>query len=338
MSETAAEPAPAPALPAETLGLGFMVLAMMGFAAWDQWAIWSTKDDYTFGYLVPAFSLFVLHDRWDALRPLVGGHAPSGPDAPRWLRALATFLTFLCLVTFALGAAGRAIFGTGVVATLAIAFGLMGVMLGVGFLATRAPGDGPTSGIARWRALGLLMFPAAIWIVSGPFLYLVDNQVKGPLLAFVTEVVAGVLRVTDHEILVRGNIIEFANGQQVGIADACSGIRSLSACVFVGAFLGSLWVEGGFPGALIRRILLIGFSALAAVILNIGRNIYLSLYAAEHGAKGIDLDYAGLAPDQPGFSSLGTVHDFAGNVAMAGAFLALLALVPLVNRLGRVRA
>lgn len=328
----------APALSGDTAGLGLLTLAMMAFATWDQWAIWSTKEDYTFGYLVPAFSLYVLWDRWPGLEPLLAGRAPAGTDAPAWLRRLALALTLLCLATFALGAAGRAVFGTGVVATMAVAFGLMGAMLGFGFLAVSAPGGAAPSGAARWRALGLLVFPAAIWIVSGPFLYLVDNQVKGPLLAFVTEFVAGVLRVSGHEILVRGNIIVFENGQQVGIADACSGIRSLSACVFVGAFLGSLWVEGGFPGALIRRVLLIGLAGFAAIVLNIGRNTYLSLYAAEHGAAAIDRDYAGLEPGMDGFSALGTVHDLAGNAAMAGAFLVLLAFVPLVNRLGKVRA
>lgn len=327
-----------PVLPTETVGLGILTLAMMAFATWDQWAIWSTKEDYTFGYLVPAFSLYVLWDRWPSLEPLLGGRAPAGADAPAWLRRLALALTLVCLATFALGAAGRAVFGTGVVATMAVAFGLMGAMLGFGFLSVSAAGGAAPSGVARWRALGLLVFPAAIWIVSGPFLYLVDNQVKGPLLAFVTEFVAGVLRLSGHEILVRGNIIVFANGQQVGIADACSGIRSLSACVFVGAFLGSLWVEGGFPGALIRRVLLIGLAGLAAVVLNIARNTYLSLYAAEHGAAAIDRDYSGLEPGMDGFSALGTVHDFAGNLAMAGAFLVLLAFVPLVNRLGKVRA
>jgi len=338
MEETAPSPGKSSALPAEILGLGVLALAMMGFATWDQWAIWSTKEDYTFGYLVPAFSLYVLWDRWPQLEPLLSGRAPAGPDAPAWLRRLALVLTLACLAAFSLGAAGRAVFGTGVVATMAVAFGLMGTMLGFGFLAVAAPGGASPAGSSRWQALGLLLFPAAIWIVSGPFLYLVDNQVKGPLLAFVTEFVSGVLRVSGHEILVRGNIIVFANGQQVGIADACSGIRSLSACVFVAAFLGSLWVEGGFPGALIRRALLIGCAGLAAVVLNIARNTYLSLYAAEHGSAAIDKDFAGLEPGLEGFSALGTVHDLAGNVAMAGAFLVLLAFVPLVNRLGRVRA
>lgn len=329
--------APAQPVPRDILALGAIILAMMGFATWDQWAIWSTKEDYTFGYLVPVFSLYVLYDRWESLGPLLTGGAPTGPDAPGWLRTLAAALTFLCLVTFALGAAGRAVFGTGVVATLAIAFGLMGVMLGTAFLAARGPSGAAPSGVARWRALGLMLFPAGIWIVSGPFLYLVDNQVKGPLLSLVTEVVAGVLRFSGQEILVRGNILEFPNGQQVGIADACSGIRSLSSCIFVGAFLGALWIEGGFPGALIRRILLILAAGFAAIVLNIARNIYLTFYAGEHGARAIDLDFAGIAPGQEGFSALGTVHDLAGNVAMAGAFLVLLALVSLINRIGRVR-
>lgn len=326
-------------LTGETIGLGLLILGMMGFATWDQWAIWSTKEDYTFGYLVPAFSLYVLWERWPALRQLLTGQAglPGGPSAG-WLRGTARALTMVCLVMFALGAAWRAIFGTGTVATMAIAFGLMGCFLGFAFLSVRAvTGEEPT-GASRWKALGLCLFPAAIWIVSGPFLYLVDNQIKGPLLEFVTEVVAGVLRISGHAIQVRGNLIAFPNGEQVGIADACSGIRSLSACVFVGAFLGSLWIEGRFPGALIRRTLMIGVSAFAAIVLNIARNTYLSLHAQAHGAASLDRDYSGLEPGQDGFSSLGTVHDFAGNAAMFATFLVLIACVPLINRLGSSRS
>ncbi|MDP5020001.1 MAG: exosortase/archaeosortase family protein, partial [Opitutales bacterium] len=54
-----------------TRGLGLLLVGMAAFATWDQWAIWSTKDDYTFGYLVPFFSAYVLWDRWDELRALL---------------------------------------------------------------------------------------------------------------------------------------------------------------------------------------------------------------------------------------------------------------------------
>lgn len=339
MSDPSATPAAARPLPGETLGLGVVLLGMMAFATWDQWPIWSNKEDYTFGYLVPVFSLYVLWDRWFSLRPLLAGEAgPVGAPSAGWLKVSARALTLLCLVVFALGAAWRAVFGPGTVATLAIASGLMGCFLGFAFLAARGPGASEASGSARWRALGLCVFPAAIWMVSGPFLYLVDNQIKGGLLEFVTEVVAGLLRLGGHLIQVRGNLIVFANGEQVGVADACSGIRSLSACVFVGAFLGSLWIEGGFPGALLRRMLMILVSAVAAIALNIARNTYLSLHAQSHGAASLDRDFQGLEPGQAGFSSLGTVHDLAGNAAMLCTFLVLIAFVPLVNRLGRSRA
>ena len=45
-----------------TRGLALLLVGMAAFTTWDQWAIWSTKDDYTFGYLVPFFSAYVLWD------------------------------------------------------------------------------------------------------------------------------------------------------------------------------------------------------------------------------------------------------------------------------------
>jgi len=340
MSEPTSSTPPSPAKPlsGEVIGLAVIVLGMMSLATWDQWAIWSTKEDYTFGYLVPVFSLYVAWERWANLRPLLTGESvPVGAPSAGWLKLTARTLTMLCLVVFALGAAWRAIFGTGTVATLAIAAGLMGCFLGFAFLSARGADGAEPSARSRWTALGLCFFPAAIWLVSGPFLYLVDNQIKGPLLEFVTEVVAGLLRISGNSVLVRGNILAFPNGAQVGIADACSGIRSLSSCIFVGAFLGALWIEGRFPGALIRRTLMIFVSAVAAIVLNIVRNTYLALHAQANGSHSLDRDFSGLEPGQAGFSSLGTVHDLAGNVAMGLTFLALIAFVPLINRLGSSR-
>ena len=43
------------------LGLG---AAFLGFVAWDQSHWWRVKEDYSFGWLVPVFVIFVVHDRW----------------------------------------------------------------------------------------------------------------------------------------------------------------------------------------------------------------------------------------------------------------------------------
>ena len=332
-TETQAGP---PTLDATTRGLGWLLLGMAGFTAWDQWAIWSTKDDYTFGYLVPVFSGYVLWDRWEELRAwLTGGRGLPGPATRPWLLRLVTALTFAALLTFVLGAAARAITGTGALPTLAIAFGFAGTALGCVFLSVQGPQQTEATGRARTAAVGLMLFPAGVWLISGPFLYLVDNRIKGELLTNVTEIVSGILRATDHAIRVSGNTIIFANNDAVGVADACSGIRSFSACVFVGAFLGAVYLEGGFIGSLLRRMAMIGLSAFAAILLNIGRNTYLAFHAMNHGSRSLDRDYNGLEPGTAGFSSFGTVHDFAGNASMLLAFLVLLACVPLLNRVGR---
>ena len=333
---TATQSPPTPPLDATTRGLGWLLLGLAAFTAWDQWAIWSTKDDYTFGYLVPVFSGYVLWERWDELRAwLSGARGLPGPATSPWLLRTVTVLTFAALLTFVLGAAARAITGTGVLPTLAIAFGFVGTALGCAFLSVQGPQQTEATVRARLAAVGLLLFPAGVWLISGPFLYLVDNRIKGELLTNVTEIVSGILRASDHAIRVSGNTIIFANNDAVGVADACSGIRSFSACVFVGAFLGAIFLEGGWLGSLVRRMAMIGLSAGTAILLNIGRNTYLAFHAMNHGSRSLERDFSGLEPGSDGFSAFGTVHDFAGNAAMLLAFLVLLACVPVLNRLGR---
>ncbi len=321
-----------------TRGLGLLLVGMAAFTTWDQWTIWSTKDDYTFGYLVPFFSAYVLWERWEDLGPLLAG-GRSEPSAPSSKTALllAQLLAFSSLTLFGFGAAARAVFGTGLGPTLAISFGMTGSALAFAFLSVRGPQDCVPTAHSRWQAVGLLLFPAGVWLISGPFLYLVDNQIKGELLTDVTEIVSGILRASGHVIRVNGNTITFPNGDAVGVAEACSGIRSLSACVFAGAFLGAVFIEGSFPGALFRRIAMIGLAGLTAILLNIGRNTYLTFHALTHGSKSLERDFSGLEHGQVGFSSLGTVHDLAGNIAMVAALIILVALIPLLNRLGHTR-
>jgi exosortase/archaeosortase family protein len=321
-----------------TRGLGLLLVGMAAFTTWDQWAVWSTKEDYAFGYLVPFFSGYVLWDRWPELRALLAGERAdvAAPTAKAAL-FLAQFAAFASLALFGFGAAARAVFGTGIGPTLAISFGLTGAALAFAFLSVRGPQDAAATTTSRWRAVGLVFFPAGVWLISGPFLYLVDNQIKGELLTNVTEIVSGILRLNDHAIRVSGNTIIFPNGDAVGVAEACSGIRSLSACVFAGAFLGAIFLEGGFPGALLRRASLIALAGFTAILLNIGRNTYLTFHALRHGSKSLDRDLAGIEHGHPGFSSFGTVHDLAGNIAMVAALILLVAFVPILNRIGRPR-
>ena len=82
---------------------------------------------------------------------------------------------------------------------------------------------------------------------------------------------------------------------------------------------------------------MIGLSGLTAILLNIGRNTFLTLQALNHGSKSLDRDWNGIEHGQVGFSALGTVHDLAGNIAMIAALGILIACVPVLNRIGRAR-
>ena len=302
---------------------------------WDQWAIWSTKDDYTFGYLVPFLSFYILWDRWQQLRPLLTAAPGATAPTPTWLLRCVEIFSLLALFFFSIGVAGRAIYGTGAAPTMFIAFGFFGCALAYTFLSVKTNDGTPPSTAARWQALHLIIFPAGVWLISGPFLYLVDNRIKLELLSNVTEIVAGILRASDQAVQLRGNTIIFPNGDAVGVADACSGIRSLSACIFAGSFLGALFLEGSLLGKYLRRSALIIFSAVTALLLNIGRNTYLAYYAMHHGSRALEKDYAGIAPHEAGFSGLGSVHDFAGNLAMGLAIVLLVLCIPLLNRIGK---
>ncbi|NBV38130.1 MAG: exosortase/archaeosortase family protein [Verrucomicrobia bacterium] len=325
-----------PKLDSTTKGLAFLIVGMAIITAWDQWFIWSTKEDYNFGFLVPFFSAYVLWERWDELKGLLTGEKslPATRDF-RWLNFSAGTIGFIFLLLFVIGGATRAIFGTGVGPTLAIAAGFIGTTLSLTYLSVRGPEKFQPTLSSRWQAVGLMCFPAFVWIISGPFLYLVDNKIKGELLTNVTEIVSGFMRLAGETITVRGNTLVFANQDAVGIADACSGIRSLSACIFVGAFFGAIFLQGGFPGSLIRRVLLIVCAGFAAILINIARNTFLAFYALKHGSRSLEHDFWGVEMGSPQFSKLGNVHDFAGNASMVLAFLLLLACVPLINRLGR---
>lgn len=306
--------------------------AMAAIVTFDQWFLWSTKEDYTFGYTVPFFAVFVIHDRWPAIMAHMKGETGSdGPPAHRFWEACFALGTFVSLLAFFVGGVTRAIGGPNIIGTFLNTFGFCGVTAGILWMISEKTLDGvPQPGAARWRFLRLFSFPVLVWIVSGPFIYLVDTSIKLILLEKVTVIVTAVLQAMDYDVTRQANLILLPGGDQVGVADACSGIRSLTACVFMGSFISALFINGPW-----RKLVMLGLSALFALVLNILRNIFLTLWAYKHGSAALDRDFGGHGPKDAGFA-LGTVHDLAGYAAMGVTFLLLAALIPVINF--RIRA
>ncbi|HUR57022.1 MAG TPA: exosortase/archaeosortase family protein, partial [Opitutaceae bacterium] len=124
-------------------------------------------------------------------------------------------------------------------------------------------------------------------------------------------VVAFLFDVLGVPIEQRGNVLALPRGD-VGVADACSGIRSLTGCLFAGSFLAAVFVDRAW-----QKLAMILAALVLAFVTNLGRSLFLTAWAYREGPAAIE----------------GSVHDFAGYAVLALTVAGLLAL----QRLMRVR-
>ncbi|MDR1818595.1 MAG: exosortase/archaeosortase family protein [Puniceicoccales bacterium] len=306
---------------------------------------WELREDYHFGFLVPFLAAYVLYDRWPELRKILSGadgnaaagSAPAAAGTPV-ADALANAAVVAGALVFGLGAFMRASTGPSVFATVFNTGGFVLTAAATLWLACATDTLGrPLPVDARRRFLAQLTFPLLVWLVSGPLLYLMDTQIKILLLRGVTALVTDFVNFLGQRVASEVNVISILTRplpdggfDQVGVADACSGVRSLTACVFMGAFLSAVFVRG-----LVRKTVLVALSLALALVLNFLRTTFLTLWACRHGSQAIDgdlwLNPPRLAGGVPNPECGAAVHDVAGYVAMGATFALLLLLIPLVN-------
>ena len=94
----------------------------------------------------------------------------------------------------------------------------------------------------------------------------------------------------------RGNSIFFPDGAG-GVADACSGSRSLTACLFSGSFLAAVFLDKMW-----KKVALVAMSMVLAFINNIIRALFLSVWAYKFGYAVLALTVVGLLILIPRFS------------------------------------
>ena len=308
---------PGPFLAALGLALGFAA-----FTAWDQSHWWRVKQDYSFGWLVPLFVVFVVHDRWPQILAAITACAATGsPRATGWqkwlLRAVVGLSLSFGVLMFLLGSFYRAGAGTSQPGTLAITLGMIGILLPL--LLINTP-DSPTPtpaglfGDARVRLTSVFLFPVLVWLVSAPMVSAVETQLNLALLRKVVTVVAFVFDTLGLPIEQQGNVLSLppidGKPNHVGVEDACSGIRSLTACLFAGSFLAAVFVD-----RLWKKITLVAAAMLLAFLTNLGRSLFLTAWAYRHGHEAIE----------------GTVHDVTGYAVLGVTVAGLLSLLPILN-------
>ncbi len=312
----------------------------------DQFFFWNNIEDYNFGLIVPVFALFVIYDRRAKIAAFFTRAEPQTEgeqsDFGSWLENLRPILVPLAysavgvsLAMFSLGSLIRTTQGPTNLASLMVSMGFGGALMSLAFVSYHTKVNGaPVPIYARLAFTLLFLFPAAIWLLSTPMLVQatgLELRMQGWVAVMVEATFAAV-----GEPLVRlGNTLILPNGEQVLVAEACSGIRSLTACMFAGSFLGAV-----FLGRFWKKVTLVGLSVCFAFGLNFIRSLFLTIWASVHGSDAIELDFWGnprevanslgeMVPNPEFF--LGTVHDVAGYGILAVTFLLLLSLLPLLN-------
>jgi exosortase D (VPLPA-CTERM-specific) len=169
---------------------------------------WSHDPNFTHGWLVPAFSLYVLWQDRKRLKTI--------EVAPSWAG-----LPFVVagLVMLVLAVLGVEIF-TARVSMLILLAGLVIVFRG-------------------WKFFRAVLFPLAFLILMIPLPNLIQQKFTFPLQLLASKLATGMLETVGVPVLREGNLISLAK-KQLEVAQACSGIRSLYSLVTLAIVYGYL--------------------------------------------------------------------------------------------------
>ena len=177
-------------------------IVLVGLISWLYFSIivhlagqWWQDPNFSHGFFVPAFALFVLWQDRARVAGLVA--APS-------IWGLAIIVFALCVLV--VGVLGAELFLSRISLLLLIA-GLIVYFRG-------------------WRFFRAILFPWAFLVLMIPVPAIIFNQITFPLQLLASRVAAGVLPWVGVPVLREGNVINLP-AMALEVADACSGIRSL---------------------------------------------------------------------------------------------------------------
>lgn len=318
-------------LPSSVRWAAFALAGLSLFLIWDQHYWWKLRDEYAFGFIVPLFVAYVLYERWPKLaRGLVAGPetSPSTANGSGSLggviRSVMGVVSGLMmgggLLCFFAGTLYRAMEGQNLITSNFLAFGYANIVLGGAWYYFDKRSNGEEIPPAeRWQLALIFLFPALIWMLSVPMFGAIDKIIRTFLMNKVAIVVYHTFDLLGFAVVREGSVLKLPLGD-VGVEDACSGIRSLTACLFAGSFLGAVYFDRFW-----KKVFLVGTAMLFAFINNIFRSLFLTAWAYGKGPEGLESHVVLWGMD------LGNVHDFTGWVVLGLTVVCLLLLVKLFS-------
>jgi exosortase len=169
---------------------------------------WAHDPNYSHGFFVPVFSLFVIWSERDRLRKLDLKPSASG-----------LIVLFFGLVVLAAGTLGAELFLSRFSLLLTIA-GLVVITFG-------------------WNYTRAILFPWIFLLFMIPIPAIILNQITFPLQLLASKAAAVTLPLVGVPVLREGNIIQLP-AMALEVAEACSGIRSLMSLATLAIIYGYL--------------------------------------------------------------------------------------------------
>jgi exosortase len=195
---------------------------------------WYNIADYSHGFLVPLFSLFLL---WDKRKQIA-----ATPVRPSW--------------------AGLSLVGLGLIVLI---FGIYGVDLFTSRISFVILLSGLIWTFFGSAMLRQLQFPVLVLLLAIPFPAIIFNQITFPLQLLASRLASMLLPLLGVPVLQEGNVIQLPV-MKLEVAEACSGIRSLMSLFTLAVFYGYFLEK-----TTLRRVLLALASIPIAVAANVAR-------------------------------------------------------------------
>jgi exosortase len=233
--------------------------------------MWSTSEQYAFGWFVPIFALGLFWKRWL--------DRPAASVRPAEIDGYA--LISLCLL-------GLLLLPVRVILEVNQDWALFSWLLA---LITVGLTVYAVYLLGGWPWVKHFAFPVCFILVAVRWPYRIENSLTYRLMGVVASWTVELLGWLNIPATQNGNLIEVATGT-VGVDEACSGIRSFQSSLMASLLMGELYQLRVWA-----RASLVGMALLLAFGLNVCRTLFLTWQANAHGLSAIEKwhDTAGLS-------------------------------------------
>jgi len=253
----------------ELLMLGSVTFVLIAVTFWSYWPIleilfedWQQSDDYSAGQLVPMVAIFLVWRERKKLRDCL--------LKPHWSGGIAL------LIMAQMGRTYGLLFMFESAERYSLVLTIAGLVLMV----------------AGWKVFRRLSWILLILFLMVPLPGRIHNMISGPLQNMATTGAVFLMEAFGVRVSQQGNVMMLNQDTPLAVAEACSGLRMLTAFIIVAAFIAYM-----VKRSRLQKAVVLASSIPAAVICNIIRifvTAVLMLHVSTEAADKFFHDFAGL--------------------------------------------